>query len=114
MNIEDYRAYCLALSPFVEEKFPFRAFRSASDVLVFYIRKHMFAFLDCNDFRVVTLKCQPERIADLKERCPYIGNPYNESAKYWIGVDVTQAPDRVVKLLTLNSFLIVRDKYAKR
>ena len=37
MNIEDYRNYCLSLGDDVEERMPFRAFRYASEVLVFYV-----------------------------------------------------------------------------
>ena len=59
MNIEDYRDYCLSLGDDVEERMPFKAFRYASEVLVFYVCGHMFSFFDCNNFSVVTLKCQP-------------------------------------------------------
>ncbi len=77
MNIEDYRNYCLSLGDDVEERMPFKAFRYASEVLVFYVYGHMFSFFDCNNFSVVTLKCQPDRIEDLKERHSCIGKPFN-------------------------------------
>ena len=60
MNIEDYREYCLSLGEDVEEKLPLTAFRYASGVLVFYVHGHMFSFFDCDNFSVITLKCQPE------------------------------------------------------
>ena len=60
MNIEDYREYCLSLGEDMEEKLPFTAFRYASGVLVFYVHGHMFSFFDCDNFSVITLKCQPE------------------------------------------------------
>ena len=66
MNIEDYREYCLSLSEDVEEKLPFQKFKNGEGVLVFYVSGHMFSFFDCNDFSVISLKCQPERIEDLK------------------------------------------------
>ena len=65
MNIEDYREFCLSLGDDVEEKLPFTAFRYAGSVLVFYVHGHMFSFFDCNNFSVVTLKCQPNRIEEL-------------------------------------------------
>ena len=65
MNIEDYREYCLSLGEDVEEKLPFTAFHHASGVLVFYVHGHMFSFFDCDDFSIITLKCQPERIQEL-------------------------------------------------
>ena len=66
MNIEDYRDYCLSLGADVEEKLPFTAFHYASGVLVFYVHGHMFSFFDCDNYGVITLKCQPERIEELK------------------------------------------------
>ena len=64
-NIEEYRDYCLSLGADVEEKLPFTAFRYASNVLVFYVCGHMFAFLDIDHYGIVTLKCQPERIDEI-------------------------------------------------
>ena len=113
MNIEDYRAYCLSLGSDVEEKMPFKAFRHASEVLVFYVCGHMFAFFDCNKFAVVTLKCRPDRIEPLKEQHPCIGNPYNESPRHWIGVDPASAPDALLRELTHESYELVKAKYGK-
>jgi len=111
MNIEDYREFCLSLGTDVEEKMPFGAFRYASGVLVFYVHGHMFSFLDCDDFSVVTLKCQPERIDDLKERYSCIGKPYNLSARHWIGIDPDCGHDELLRELTRNSYEIVKAKY---
>ena len=114
MNIEDYRGYCLSLGNDVEEKLPFTAFKYASEVLVFYVSGHMFSFFDCNDLSVVTLKCQPERIEELKAEYCCIGKPFNESPKYWIGVNPDTAPDELLKELTRNSYEIVKVKYSKK
>ena len=139
MNIEDYREYCLSLGDDVEEKLPFTAFHHASGVLVFYVHGHMFSFFDCDNFGVITLKCQPERIEELKAQYsfigkPYnespkcqperieelkaqysfIGKPYNESPKYWIGIDANTAPDDILRELTRNSYEIVKAKYKKK
>ena len=113
MNIEYYREFCLSLGDDVEEKLPFTAFRYASGVLVFYVCGHMFSFFDCNDFSVISLKCQPERIEDLKAQYECIG-PYNESPKHWIGINPLTAPDDLLKELTRNSFEIVKIKYTKK
>ena len=115
MNIEDYREYCLSLGTDVEEKMPFTAFKYASGVLVFYVHGHMFSFFDCDNYSVITLKCQPERIEELKSRYDYIGKPFNESPKYWIGINPDNAPDELLQELTRNSYEIVKAKYkAKR
>ena len=122
MNIEDNREYWLSLGEDIEEKLPFQKFfakksgkaerTSGEGVLVFYVMGHMFSFFDCNDFSVISLKCQPERIEDLKAQYECIGNPYNESPKHWIGINHLTAPDDLLKELTRNSFEIVKIKYA--
>ena len=114
MNIEDYRDYCLSLGDDVEEKLPFQKFKGGEGVLVFYVQGHMFSFFDCNDFSVVSLKCQPDRIEDLKAQYDCIGNPYNESPKHWIGVNPNSAPDALRKELTRKSYEIVKAKYKSR
>ena len=113
MNIEDYREYCLSLGTDIEEKLPFQKFKSGEGVLVFYVAGHMFSFFDCNDFSVISLKCQPERIEELKAQYECIGNPYNESPKHWIGINPATAPDELLKELTRNSYEIVKAKYRK-
>jgi len=114
MNIEDYRNYCLSLGSDVEEKLPFGAFKYATGVLVFYVEGHMFSFFDCDNFSVITLKCQPERIEELRQQYDCIGKPYNLSPKHWVGVNVENAPDDLLKKLTLNSYEIVKAKYGKK
>ncbi len=114
MNIEEYRDYCLSLGADVEEKLPFTAFRYEADVLVFYVCGHMFAFFDCADYSVVTLKCQPERIDELKAEYDCIGKPFNLPSKYWVGVDARTAPDSLLRDLTRNSYEIVKAKYTKK
>ena len=113
MNIEDYCEYCLSLGADVEEKLPFQKFKNGEGVLVFYVSGHMFSFFDCNDFSVVSLKCQPERIEELKAQHESIGNPYNESPKHWIGINPSTAPESLLKELTSNSYEIVKAKYKK-
>ena len=113
MNIEEYRNYCLSLGDDVEERMPFGAFKAARGVLVFYVAGHMFSYFDTDNFTVVNLKCQTERIAELKERCEAVGNPYNGSERHWVGVNPTLADNRLMRLLTLNSYLIVKQKYKK-
>ena len=111
MNIEDYREYCLSLGADVEEKMPFTAFHYASAVLVFYVNGHMFSFFDCDNFTIITLKCQPDRIDELLANNDCVTKPYNLSPKHWIGVNAATAPDELLKDLTRNSYEIVKAKY---
>ena len=87
---------------------------SISRIPPFYVMGHMFSFFDCNDFSVVSLKCQPERIEDLKAQHDCIGNPYNESPKHWIGINPKTATDDLLQELTKNSYEIVKVKYTKK
>ena len=91
-DIETYRDFCLSLG---------------ADV----VHGHMFAFFDCDDYGIVTLKCQPDRIGELKARYDSVGRPFNLSPKHWIGVDARTAPADLLRELTRNSYLIVRGKY---
>lgn len=111
MDIESYREYCLSLGSDVIEKLPFQAFRYANGVLVFYVHGHMFSFFDCDNFKVVTLKCAPERIEELYAQYDCIVKPFNMSPKYWIGIDPHEAPDNLLCELTRNSYEIVKAKY---
>ena len=114
MNIEDYREFCLSLGDDVEEKLPFTAFHYASAVLVFYVHGHMFSFFDCDHFSVITLKCQPDRIDELRAAHDCIVKPFNMSPKHWLGIDTITAPDDLLQELTRNSYEIVKTKYRKK
>ncbi len=111
MNIEDYREFCLSLGDDVEEKLPFTAFHHASGVLVFYVHGHMFSFFDCDHFNVITLKCQPDRIDELRAAHDCIVKPFNMSPKHWLGIETNTAPDGLLQELTRNSYEIVKAKY---
>ena len=114
MNVEEIREYCLSLGSDVEEKLPFVKFKNGEGVLVFYVCGHMFCFFDLNDFQVISLKCQPERIDELKAQYDCIGKPFNLPSKYWIGVDANAAEEKLLKDLTRNSYEIVKAKYTKK
>lgn len=83
MNVEEIRDYCLSLGKDVEEKFPFTKFKKGDTVLVFYVCQHMFCFFDIEEMKVISVKCQSERIPLLKEEIEGLVDPYNESKKHW-------------------------------
>ena len=107
MNVEEIREYCLTVGTDVVEKTPFVKFHGAESVLAFYVGGHIFCYFDFDKFDVVTVKCQPARIADLRESCDYICDPFNMSPKYWIGIRAKDCPDAVMKELIANSYAIV-------
>lgn len=110
MNVEEIRNFCLSLNGGVVEKFPFRQFRAAKDVLAFYIGGHIFCYFDINDISSVNLKADVVDIPLLKERFPCISDPYNGNKKYWIGIDARLADESLIKRLIQRSFDIVSRK----
>jgi hypothetical protein len=63
MNIEEIREYCICI-PEVTEGFPF-----GDPALVFIVAGKMFALLDLSEeSRGISLKCDPERAIELKEK----------------------------------------------
>lgn len=107
MNIEDFRDFCLAL-PGTTEKMPFQKFRAAGSVLVFYLGDKMYCLIDIDRFNSCTVKCQPERVEELKATYKGITYPYNMSHKYWIGIRFgTDVNDALLKQLIKNTHDLV-------
>ncbi len=113
LNVEDLRNYCLSLGEDVEEKMPFGKFNGANEVLVFYVCGHMFCYYDLAHFTVVTVKCQPERINELRAQETGITAPYNMHPSHWIGLDVELVNPDLAKELIKNSYNIVKAKYTR-
>ena len=111
MNIEQFREYCLSF-PNTHEGTPFDKFFSHQhdphSVLVFFAGDKMFCYFDINTFDSCTIKCDPNEIAELKEKCNGIGNPYNGNPKYWISVKFnSDVPDSLLKELVRKSYDLV-------
>ena len=111
MNIEEFRDYCLSL-PGVTEATPFEKFsRGKFTILVFYVSGHMFCYFNIDDFRFITIKCDPEQMAELKERYQAIGEPFNGDKRYWISVDVNNdGDDNTLKSLVMQSYQLVKNR----
>ncbi|AMM52276.1 MmcQ-like protein [Rufibacter sp. DG15C] len=78
MNIEEFREYCLQ-KPHVEETLPFD-----QDTLVFKVAGKMFALCSLSNFAGgVSLKCDPERAAEIREQYPAIQPGYHMNKKHW-------------------------------
>lgn len=111
MNVEEIRDYCLSL-PDVTEATPFEKFsKGRFTILVFYVGGHMFCYFNVDDFTEITVKCKPDKIADLKERFEAVGEPFNGNKRYWIGVKIhSDMTDHEIKELVLSSYKLVRNK----
>ena len=77
MNIESFRAYCLA-KPGVTEELPFD-----NQTLVFKVMGKMFALTDVDLFTSVNLKCDPEEAALLREQHEAVVPGYHMNKKHW-------------------------------
>lgn len=69
MNVEIIREYCLSKKG-VTESFPF------DDVsLVMKVMNKMFALIDLEEAKTISLKCNPERAIELRERYSGLKEP---------------------------------------
>ncbi|MQY80455.1 MAG: MmcQ/YjbR family DNA-binding protein [Bacteroidetes bacterium] len=77
MNIEDIRNFCL-LKKGVTEGFPFD-----EETLVFKVAGKMFALVDLEDDLSINLKCDPEKVPELREQFPAVIPGYHMNKKHW-------------------------------
>ena len=112
MSIKEYRDFCLSLGEDVTEDLPATE-AIESNTQIFYVCDRMFAFYHGNDEQVVTLKCQPERVDELKAQYECIGKPYNPMSSAWMGINPYIAPDDLLKDLIRNSYELTKEKYGK-
>lgn len=115
MNIEAFREFCLSL-PGVTEATPFEKFsRGKYTILVFYVGGHMFCYFNIDDFKYITIKCDPMQMVELKERYQAIGEPFNGDKRYWISVDVNGDVDsETLRTLVRQSYELVYQKHCKK
>ena len=108
MHIEEFREYCLSF-PQTHEGTPFDGFfHNARSILVMYVMDKMFCFFDIEKFDVCTIKCEPDKIAELKEKYNAISEPFNLSPKYWISIRFNDdVPDKMLKELVRKSYNLV-------
>ncbi len=111
MNVETFRDYCLSKKG-VEETFPFD-----EETLVFKVMGKMFALtgLDEDEFKV-NLKCDPERIIQLREDHPDNILPgWHMSKKHWNTVLFENGMEtNFLKELIDHSYDLVVDKLTKK
>ncbi len=101
MNVEELREYCLSVKG-ATEGFPFN-----QNILVFKVMDKMFAYLSLNpkdgQFRV-SMKCNPERSADLRERYNGIIRGDHTNSLQWNAVYLaSDVPDALIVELIQHS-----------
>jgi len=71
----------------------------------------MFCYFNIDDFTVITIKCAPAEMEELKERYQAICEPFNGDKRYWIGVQLGKdVSDDEVKALVRMSYELVKSK----
>ncbi len=110
MNIEDFRAYCIAKKG-VTEEFPFDA-----DTLVFKVMGKMFALAPLERLpSQANLKCDPERAVALREAYDGLISPgYHMSKVHWNTLFIGQLPPQLIRELIDHSYDLVVSKLTKR
>ena len=112
MDLVEFREYCLSHEG-VTEKMTFGKFAKRYDsILAFYVRGHMFAFIDIDDFGWVNVRSTPEGIAEIRDKYDSVANPVNQSLRYWISLKFDgDIPDEAIYDFVHRSYDTVRAKY---
>jgi len=116
MNIEEFRDYCLSF-PDTTESTPFDSFyrNKNHSFHTFFVGEKMFCYFDMDTFDSCTIKCDPDKISELKENYQGIDKPYNGNPKYWISVAFNcDVPDTKLKELVKQSYELVAEKASKK
>ena len=103
MHLDTFRDLCLGL-PGATEDLPF-----GPDALVFKVAGKMFALTNLERTPpAATLKCDPERAVELRERYADVEPGYHMSKRHWNTVGLQgDVPADVVRQLVQDSYALV-------
>lgn len=112
MNIEDVREYCLTLKG-AEECTPFD-----ETTLVYKVMGKMFAYMGLEQHNggfMISLKCDPEKAIELREKYSCVIPGYHSNKKYWNSIYLEQGmPDDELKQWIQHSIDEVIKKLPKK
>ncbi|ANQ49046.1 MmcQ/YjbR family DNA-binding protein [Flammeovirga sp. MY04] len=109
MNIEDFRNHCLSKNG-VTEEFPFD-----ETTIVFKVAGKMFALTNIDLFESISLKCDPEKALELREKYACVRGGYHLNKKHWNTIDVNaDMEDNEILNWIDHSYQLVFDKLPKR
>ncbi len=93
MDIERYRNYCLQKKE-VEEGFPFP---NLPDVLVFKVAGKMFTATDVKSFATISIRCDSEKVDEMRAKYPAVIKPGYFSERHWSWVVMDNSvPDKMI------------------
>lgn len=116
MDIEDFRAYCLAF-PGADDTFPFGRATSEYDrnLLVSCVAGKWFCFVNAAAFDSCTLRSTPDEIGRLRERYSGVQPGYHMNERWWVGVRFdSDVPDPVIRELAARSYALVAERLPKK
>lgn len=105
MNIEEYRAYCIAKKG-VSESMPF-----GPTALVFKVMGKMFTICNLDNFTGFSAKCDPERAVELREEYPHgIEGAWHMNKTNWNSVkcDGSVPRELLIELIDHSYDLVVK------
>lgn len=110
MNIEELYDYCLNI-PLVEPTFPFDEV-----TLVLKILGKMVALIPLDaEVKSISLKCDPEKAIELRERYRSVAPAYHMHKKYWNSIEIAgDMPDGEIKKWIHHSIEEVVKKMPKK
>lgn len=109
MDIETFRAYCLA-KPGTSESLPF-----GGDTLVFKVGSKMFALTDIENFVSVNLKCDPTKAIAMRDQYQAVTPGYHMNKKHWNTVLINgDVNPKIFKELIDHSYFLVINSLTKR
>lgn len=110
MNIEEVRDYCLTLKN-ATECFPFDEYS-----LVFKVEGKMFLLLPLDEPEgKISLKCDPEKVEELRSRYSAVEPAFHFNKKYWNSIYLDRDMNREeVEKWILHSYHEVIKKLPKR
>jgi predicted DNA-binding protein (MmcQ/YjbR family) len=109
MTITFFREYCLS-KPGTSEDTPFD-----ENTLCFKVGGKIFAIIDIVLFESVNLKCDPERVVELREHYSGIVPGYHMNKKHWNTVKFDgSVSDKMILELVDHSYELVLESLPKK
>lgn len=107
--LEEIRAYCLSKA-FVTESFPFD-----ETTLVFKVHNKMFALFGLADEPLrISLKCNPEKVMELREAYAQVLPGYHLNKKHWNTVVLEDLPLSLIHQWIDDSYQLVWNSLPKK
>lgn len=102
MTVEEFREHCLTKKG-VTEEFPF-----GEDTMVMKVGGKIFALASVVLFERISLKAEPEKAIELRERYPAVIPGYHLNKKHWNTVQLDgSVTDKLVKSWIDDSYQLV-------